>query len=197
MKFTRSETIPTNEDFDKYLKVAEYKSAEAILHAIPDVTGTKMIKAGVTKILTEDGVIDSSSAAPEFKGEEMMVPADVFAKMYGETATISGNTATLNVKGTTLTFTENGTSYTVNGTATSSRQPAYMKNGKLMISVGDVASATGLIWTGDWFNGIMTITESGAPHTVNQAKELTKVSMILDKLMSYGDTNDVYFKDLK
>ena len=197
LKFTRSENIPTDEDFKKHLKNAEYKSAEAILLSIPEVVNTKIVKSGTGKVLTEDGVIDSSSAAPEFKGEEMMVPAEVYAKMYGQTATISGNTATLNVKGTTLTFTENGSTYTVDGTAVPSKYPAYMKNGKLMIAVSDAASATGSLWTRDEFNGIMTITDSGAPHTVNQAKELRKVSQILDKLMSYGDTNDVYFKDLK
>ncbi|MBQ4515703.1 MAG: hypothetical protein II978_02825, partial [Clostridia bacterium] len=194
---SKSKTMPTAEEFEAIVKNAEYKAAQSVLATFPDVTGLKVIKANASKILTEDAIIDVSYAMPEYKNDSMMIPAMAVAKMFGGVANANRNGVTLTVRDVTMGFVDGAASYIAGSETKTSKQSAYMKNGYLMIAVQDVLSAIGIELSDDFFNGMSTITDTGSVNTVNEARQLAKSSAIIDKIMSYNDTNDVYFKDLK
>lgn len=187
----KPESIPSGEEFEKFLKNAEYLCAEAAVKAFPEASGVKVIKAGVNKVLTNDAIFTLGST-PEFSGDEMMVPITAAKYLLG--ATVSGNCAAIN--GTTITFAENSATVDVNGTKKQSKKPAFLKDGILMVSIGDLLGAVGKSYDTDWGRGIVTVPDEGAVNTVNDGFILSRLSTVLDKIKTFGDIEDIHFKNI-
>lgn len=187
----KPESIPSGEEFEKFLKNAEYLCAEAAVKTFPEASGVKVIKAGVNKVLTNDAIF-TLGLTPEFSGDEMMVPITAAKYLLG--ATVSGNCAAIN--GTTITFAENSATVDVNGTKKQSKKPAFLKDGVLMVSIGDLLGAVGKSYDTDWGRGIVTVPDEGAVNTVNDGFILSRLSTVLDKIKTFGDIEDIHFKNI-
>ena len=190
---SQSESIPTNEEFEKLSKYSEYNAARGVAKSFPNVTGVKFLKAGSKKVVTEDAVYDVSYATPEMKNDKLMVPVAVLAKMFGGTQIANSNSATLKIRDVEFAFNNGNRSYSVNGAAQTADQAPYEKNGYLMVSLQDVLTNIGCELTIEWLNNVAVITDTGSVNTVNQGQELRNASTVLEKLSTFAETDDVIF----
>lgn len=196
--------IPDQAHFDRLLTNLEYNSARAVLTYIETsmpgttISGVKILKPGETKIVTEEGIFDSSYAAPELSNEYVMLPANVAAEIFGGKASISGTSASFTVRGKSFTFTNGTSSYTADGVNKASKYTPYMKNGHLMIALTDVLDVLGIQHMIDLFNGgAVVITDEGSINSANQASHLQAAAAILSTLSGIDTGDAVYFSDIK
>ena len=190
---SRSENIPTKEDFDKLLTHIEYKAAQGVTSLIKGVTGMKYLRAGNKKVVTEKGVYDSSFAVPEMRGGEFMVPAATVSKMFEGTPVSAGSNAVFTIRGKTFAFSNGSASFTVDGAGKSAHQTSYMKNGYLMISIKSVLESIGLGLNNDLLNNVYTTSDTGTINWANESNPLKQASNVLDKLEEFDETDDVLF----
>ncbi len=199
--FEKSAEIPDTANFENLVVAMEYNSARAaalqIRDALPGISGVKLFKAGTTKAITEDGVFDISYAPTEIKDNYPMVPADLVSRLFGAQGSLSGAEATVNVGNDVLKFANGSTTYTVNGEVRTARVTPYTKNGYLMISLQDIADATGKQLMVDIFNDVILLTDTGSVNSANEAQQLKDAAAMLQKLSQYNTTSDVFYKDLK
>ena len=65
-----------------------------------------------------------------------------------------------------------------------------------MVSVGDLLGAAGKSYETDWDRGIVTVPDEGAVNVVNDGFVLSRISTILDKIATFGDAGELYFKNV-
>ncbi len=195
VKLYEAGQTPSQEEFTKLVKNAEYKTAQAAVEALNTET-ISFLKPGCGVVITQSGAVDVSYAKPELKDNTIMVPAKLITKLYGGSETLSDSGVVLDIDGNVMEFTENHDRFTFGGTSQKVAYKPYYKNGHLMIPLEDVAKVLKFEYMYDDMSEMAIFNNSSAIHNVNQSNELGRVSKCVSKLSEYGENIDISFENV-
>ncbi len=195
ISFSKASSVPDGEAFDAFQKNADILACQSVLDTFP-AKNLMLVIPGATKVLGRDGMFDVSHAIAEKTGDYIMIPIDAAAKLFGGTVSKDGNT--LNIRGKTAVFGDGVSTYTVDGTNVTSSQTPYTKNGHLMVSMSDIASVAGCMYSEEWMAGIGSFLEDGVVNAQNERIQFDNALKIVQYIeKQYPDIKDIYYKDLK
>jgi len=195
ISFSGASLVPGSEVFEALQKKADFLAARSVLDTFP-AENVMLVIPGISKVLGRDGMFDVSHAIPEKRGDYIMIPVGVAAKLFG--GSVSEDGTTLTIRGKSAVFADGALTYSADGETITATQAPYNKNGHLMVSMADVATVAGCMYSEEWIAGIGAFLDSGAVNAQNeriQFDNALKIAQYLEK--QYPDIKDIYYKDLK
>jgi len=133
-----------------------------------EFTGYAIVNTNSNRVLTKDGMYETSAAPVANDANEVFVTEDTFEKMFDASVTLNGATASVTLEGNTKST------------------PVYNKNGVDMICINDILLKFNKSFTYDWQHGNLIVAQDGNLVVLNEGTRLQKTKEMFEATYDLG-----------